>query len=188
MEHSMNAPVFTSGTMVLMTRWDRELAAKLVERHRITHWTNISTMVVDLLSNPEMGEHDLSFIDELPKSGSGKILWRELQERAGELREGAADLGKHERSALTPCSAGKVRDDTDSVPKGADGGLPGAPEGRDSPRAMRVSETIQVREDERFDAEVQECPPPPVVTPKLPKHPQLFVHKEDSSEGFLRLL
>jgi hypothetical protein len=105
MEHSMNAPVFTGGTMVLMTRWDRELAAKLVERHRITHCPNISTMVVDLLSNPEIGEHDLSFIDELPKSGSGKILWRELQKRAGELRGGAADLGKHERSALTPCSA-----------------------------------------------------------------------------------
>jgi len=181
----MNAPVFTGGTMVLMTRWDRELAAKLVERHRITHCPNISTMVVDLLSNPEIGEHDLSFIDELPKSGSGKILWRELQKRAGELRGGAADLGKHERSALTPCSA--ERFETTPAPKGADGGLPGVPEGRDSPRGMRVSKTIQVREDERFDAEVQECPPPPVVTPKLPKHPQLFVHKEDSSEGFLRL-
>jgi hypothetical protein len=27
---------------------------------------------------------------------------------------------------------------------------------------MRVSETIQVREDERFDVEVQVCTPPPV--------------------------
>jgi hypothetical protein len=48
------------------------------------------------------------------------------------------------------------------VPKGADGGLPGAPEGRDIRREMRVSETIQVREDERFDVEVQVCKPPPV--------------------------
>ena len=34
--------------------------AELVQRYRITHWTNISTMVVDFLSNPEIGEHDLS--------------------------------------------------------------------------------------------------------------------------------
>jgi len=70
MEHSMNAPVFTGGTMVLMTRWDRELAAKLVERHRITHWTNISTMVVDLLSNPEIGEHDLSSLQFVGGGGA----------------------------------------------------------------------------------------------------------------------
>ena len=60
MEHSMNAPIFAGGAMVLMTRWDKELAAELVQRHRITHWTNISTMVVDLLSNPKIEEYDLS--------------------------------------------------------------------------------------------------------------------------------
>jgi fatty-acyl-CoA synthase len=70
MEHSMNAPVFTGGTIVLMTRWDRELAAKLVERHRATHWTNISTMVVDLLSNPEIEEHDLSSLQFVGGGGA----------------------------------------------------------------------------------------------------------------------
>jgi hypothetical protein len=34
--------------------------------------------------------------------------------------------------------------------KGADGGLPGALEGRDIPGVIRVCETIQERKDERF--------------------------------------
>lgn len=37
MQHSMNAPVYTGGAMVLMTRWDRRTAAELMERHRVTH-------------------------------------------------------------------------------------------------------------------------------------------------------
>lgn len=60
MEHSMNAPIYTGGPMVLMTRWDRGTAAELIERHRVTHWTNISTMVVDFLSDPEIENRDLS--------------------------------------------------------------------------------------------------------------------------------
>jgi hypothetical protein len=57
-------------------------------------------------------------------------------------------LGKHERSALTPCSA--ERFDTRPTPsrRVRTAGSPGAPEGCDIPRVMRVSETIQVREDE----------------------------------------
>jgi fatty-acyl-CoA synthase len=83
MEHSMNAPVFTGGAMVLMTRWDRELAAELVERHRATHWTNISTMVVDLLSNPEIGEHDLSSLQFV--GGGGAAMPEAVGEKLEDL-------------------------------------------------------------------------------------------------------
>ena len=60
MQHSMNSPLYSGGTIVLMTRWDRELAAELIQRYGVTHWTNISTMVVDFLSNPDIGDYDLS--------------------------------------------------------------------------------------------------------------------------------
>jgi len=85
MEHSMNAPIFTGGAMVLMTRWDRELAAKLVERHCVTHWTNISTMVVDLLSNPEIGEHDLSSLQFVGGGGAAmpEAIGEKLEEVSG---------------------------------------------------------------------------------------------------------
>src|SRR5215216_10101 len=66
----MNAPIFAGATTVLMTRWDRELAVELIERYQITHWTNISTMVVDLLSNPEIEDHDLSSLQLVGGGGA----------------------------------------------------------------------------------------------------------------------
>ena len=47
-------------TMVLMPRWDRELAGKLISRRRVTHWTNIPTMVIDLLGSPNFDRYDLT--------------------------------------------------------------------------------------------------------------------------------
>ncbi len=70
MQHSMNAPVYTGATFVLMTRWDRETAAELVQRYGVTHWTNISTMVVDFLANPNVGEYDLSSFEIVGGGGA----------------------------------------------------------------------------------------------------------------------
>ncbi|CAA7601218.1 AMP-dependent synthetase/ligase [Acididesulfobacillus acetoxydans] len=59
MQHSMNAPIFAGGTMVLLTRWNRELAAALIERFGCTHWVNIATMVVDFLANPNLSKYNV---------------------------------------------------------------------------------------------------------------------------------
>ena len=53
MQGSMNQPIFTGATVVLMTRWDRDTAAQLIQRYRVTGWTNIATMAIDFLANPE---------------------------------------------------------------------------------------------------------------------------------------
>ena len=58
--HSLLATVQAGGTMVIQQRWDPALAAELVERHRCTHWDNVPTMVVDLLSNAKAMQHDVS--------------------------------------------------------------------------------------------------------------------------------
>jgi fatty-acyl-CoA synthase len=58
--HSFLACVYAGGTMVIQRRWDPAAAAELVERHRCTHWDNVPTMVVDLLSHPQAMQHDLS--------------------------------------------------------------------------------------------------------------------------------
>jgi fatty-acyl-CoA synthase len=58
--HSFLAVAYAGGTMVIQRRWDPPAAAELVARHRCTHWDNVPTMVVDLLSNPEAMRHDLS--------------------------------------------------------------------------------------------------------------------------------
>jgi len=83
MQHSMSAPIYYGGTMILLTRWDRELAAELVERHGITHWTNISTMVVDFLSNPKIADADLSSFEAV--GGGGAPLPAAVGEKLEEL-------------------------------------------------------------------------------------------------------
>jgi fatty-acyl-CoA synthase len=58
--HSFLATVWAGGTMVIQRRWDPLAAARLVEQCRCTHWDNVPTMVVDLLSHPEAMKHDVS--------------------------------------------------------------------------------------------------------------------------------
>ena len=43
-------------TVVLMPRWDRELAGRLISRHKVTHWTCIPTMIIDLFGSPNYAE------------------------------------------------------------------------------------------------------------------------------------
>jgi fatty-acyl-CoA synthase len=70
MQSSMNAPLFLGGSIVLLPRWDRSIAARLIERYRVTHWTAITTMVVDFLSNPALDRHDLTSLSKLGGGGA----------------------------------------------------------------------------------------------------------------------
>ena len=58
--HSLLATVQAVGTIVIQQRWDPAIAAELVERYRCTHWDNVPTMVVDLLSHPDAMKRDVS--------------------------------------------------------------------------------------------------------------------------------
>jgi fatty-acyl-CoA synthase len=55
----MHATIYGSATLVIMPRWDRDLAGRLISRHKVTHWTNIPTMVIDLLASPSFDQYDL---------------------------------------------------------------------------------------------------------------------------------
>lgn len=68
--HSFLATAWAGGTMVIQRRWDPHLAAQLVERYRCTHWDNVPTMVVDLLSHPKALEHDVSSMKWIFGGGS----------------------------------------------------------------------------------------------------------------------
>jgi fatty-acyl-CoA synthase len=57
---SMNGPLYAGGTIVVLPRWDRDTAALCVQRYRINTFQAITTMLVDFLSNPRLGEYDLS--------------------------------------------------------------------------------------------------------------------------------
>lgn len=60
MQGSMSGPLYHGSTMVVLPRWDAEVVAQCIERYRIATLQLISTMVVDLLANPNIAAYDLS--------------------------------------------------------------------------------------------------------------------------------
>jgi fatty-acyl-CoA synthase len=70
MQSNMNAPIQLGATSVLMTRWDRDTAAELIQRYRVTGVTGITTMIVDLLANPNLGKYDLSSVRRIGGGGA----------------------------------------------------------------------------------------------------------------------
>lgn len=70
MAGGMNGPIFAGATIVILTRWDRDVAAQCIQRHRIGSWQAIATMVVDFLSNPRLGDYDLSSLQGVRGGGA----------------------------------------------------------------------------------------------------------------------
>ncbi len=70
MQNSMLVPFLNGLTVVLMTRWHRDTALKLIERYRIVHWRSITTMVIDVLSHPELDLYDLTSLTGIGGGGA----------------------------------------------------------------------------------------------------------------------
>jgi fatty-acyl-CoA synthase len=85
MQAGMNSPIHTGATLVILSRWDRHCAGLQIERARVTNWSAITTMLVDFLSNPRLGEYDLSSLKVLGGGGAAMpaALARELEEAIG---------------------------------------------------------------------------------------------------------
>ena len=77
--YNVLSPAYLGSTTVLMPRWDRELAARLIARHGVTHWTCIPTMIIDLLGSPNYRRFDLSSLRRL--SGGGAAMPQAVAER-----------------------------------------------------------------------------------------------------------
>ncbi|WP_395699281.1 long-chain fatty acid--CoA ligase [Aquabacterium sp.] len=67
------------GTTVILPRWDRELAGRLIARHQVSHWTCIPTMIIDLFGSPHYASFDLSSLRYL--SGGGAAMPQAVAER-----------------------------------------------------------------------------------------------------------
>lgn len=57
---SLNGPLYAGATLVVLSRWDREVAARCMQRYRVTVWQAISTMVIDFLAHPGIEQLDLA--------------------------------------------------------------------------------------------------------------------------------
>lgn len=85
MQGGMNAPILVGATVVMMSRWDREACARLIERCRITSVTGITTMIVDFLANPTLERHDLSSLLRIGGGGAAmpEAVAKRLEETVG---------------------------------------------------------------------------------------------------------
>ncbi|KAA0692362.1 long-chain fatty acid--CoA ligase [Halopseudomonas laoshanensis] len=70
MQSCMNSTLYAGGTLVVMTRWDRKVAAELIQRVKVNTWRNISTMVVDMLSDPDIDQYDISSLKSIGGGGA----------------------------------------------------------------------------------------------------------------------
>ena len=70
MQNSMNGPIFYGETSVIMSRWDRAVAAELIRRHRVARWRSISTMAIDLVNDPAVESYDLSSLKTIGGGGA----------------------------------------------------------------------------------------------------------------------
>jgi fatty-acyl-CoA synthase len=75
----MHGTLAAGACLVLMPRWQREYAAHLIAAHRVTRWTNIPTMVIDLLASPQVDSFDMSSMVTI--GGGGAAMPQAIAER-----------------------------------------------------------------------------------------------------------
>jgi fatty-acyl-CoA synthase len=66
----MNATLFAGATIVMMTRWEAPTTLKLIERYECDTMTAISTMVVDLLAQPDFRPERIASLKHLGGGGA----------------------------------------------------------------------------------------------------------------------
>ncbi|WP_193452461.1 long-chain fatty acid--CoA ligase [Pseudomonas nitroreducens] len=70
LQTNVNAAIFNGATIVLMSRWERETAAELIERHGVTFWAALPTMLVDFFAQPGIEQRDLSSLNIITGGGA----------------------------------------------------------------------------------------------------------------------
>jgi len=66
----MHTNIQMGATLVLMPRWDRDFAGRMISKYKVTHWTNIPTMVMDLLASPNFADYDLTSLVTIGGGGA----------------------------------------------------------------------------------------------------------------------
>ncbi|PXX44834.1 long-chain fatty acid--CoA ligase [Undibacterium pigrum] len=72
MQSVMNSMIYCGGTLVILPRWDRDVAGQLITRYAVSNWTLVPSMMIDFLSNPRLAEYDISRLNRV--SGGGAAM------------------------------------------------------------------------------------------------------------------
>ncbi|MFZ5642185.1 MAG: AMP-binding protein [Bacillota bacterium] len=81
--HSMNMPLYSGGTIILLARFDTETVIRAIEKYRVTHWTSIATMNIAVVNYPNAYKSDLSSLTTCNSGGAPIPL--KVMERFKEL-------------------------------------------------------------------------------------------------------
>ena len=107
--HSILAPaVFGGATLILMRRWDPERALALVEREKVTNFTGVPGMLLQMLESPGFADHDTSSLTGANYGGTPPPA--RLLDRITELLpqvEAENGYGLTEASSLVSYNAGE---------------------------------------------------------------------------------
>ena len=79
----MHSGIYLGATLVLMPRWERELAGRLISKWQVTHWTNIPNMVIDLLGSPNFAKFNLKSLVHI--GGGGAAMPQAVAQRLLDL-------------------------------------------------------------------------------------------------------
>ncbi len=81
----VNCAIYVGGTVVPLPRWDRKLAAKLIQHYKIRFAGIAPTAIIDLLALPELDQYDLGSLKRVSFGGASmpESVWQRMQERLG---------------------------------------------------------------------------------------------------------
>lgn len=82
---AVNCAIYVGGTVVPLPRWERRLAASLIQRYRV-HFAGIApTAIIDLLSDPEIDRFDLSSLKRISFGGATmpESVWKQMHDKLG---------------------------------------------------------------------------------------------------------
>jgi fatty-acyl-CoA synthase len=83
MQTNMNTPIYLGNTVVILQRWDPEAAVRLIEQHKVSEWTAIATMIIDILALKDVSADSLSSLRYL--RGGGAPMPENVAKRLDEL-------------------------------------------------------------------------------------------------------
>jgi acyl-CoA synthetase (AMP-forming)/AMP-acid ligase II len=71
--HSIYLMSIIAGRKIVLTyKWDPEEALKIIEKERITSFTGVPTMSLELLQSPNVDKYDLSSLEDLGSGGAAR--------------------------------------------------------------------------------------------------------------------
>ncbi|MBR1177000.1 AMP-binding protein [Bradyrhizobium sp. KB893862 SZCCT0404] len=83
--HAVTSPIYAGAKVVIVPRWDRDLAVRLMADHGVTHASLAPTAVIDLLASSRLSKSGLSRLRRITSGGAAmpEEVWRRLRDQLG---------------------------------------------------------------------------------------------------------